>query len=56
MNSDSSEYERHHVADPDEPNSSDSELEYECTEVEANALNTPSAEPYVPTFNVDFGF
>ena len=43
MNSDSSEYERHHVADPDEPNSSDSESEYEEMWIESNPLNTPSA-------------
>ena len=57
MDSGSSEYEGGHWAYPhDDPSSSDSEMEYEVGEIEATALNTPSAEPYVPTFNVDFGF
>jgi hypothetical protein len=59
MNSDSSEYERHHVgADPDEPNSSDSESEYEDMWIESNPLNTPSACSinHNEAFDTDFAF
>ena len=59
MNSGDSEYEGAHMrGDPNDPDNSDSESEYECGEVESNALNTPSADTgmYNPAFDADFAF
>ena len=59
MNSGDSEYEGAHMrGNPDDPDNSDSESEYECGEVESNALNTPSTcgINHNSAFDADFAF